>query len=160
MSDTTQKDFDPHRSRWIPWAFVGFMLTVVVVNAFMVVQAVTTFTGVTHGRSYDRGRTYNDVLAEAARQEALGWHAAVTLDAGHVMLQVRDRDGKAVPGVMTGYLRRPVQGTRIDLILGMTEPGRFVAELPEVAAGQWDVRATLRGPGGERLDIHERVFAR
>jgi nitrogen fixation protein FixH len=159
VSQTTQ-DFDPRRSRWIPWAFVAFMATVVAVNAFMIVQAVSTFTGLTVSRSYDRGRTYNDVLAEAARQEALGWRTTASLDAGGVVLRVADRDGQPVPGTVTGYLLRPVEGTRIPIELGMTEAGRFAAEHPPLAPGQWELRATLRGPGGARFDIRERVFLR
>ena len=74
--------FDPNRSRWIPWAFVGGMTLVVVVNLIMVYYAVSTFTGVTVPRSYERGRGYDEVLAEAARQDALGWQAEVTLAGG------------------------------------------------------------------------------
>ena len=57
--------FDPTRGRWIPWVFVGGMGLVIGVNAILVWFALTTFTGVTTPRAYDRGRTYNDVLAEA-----------------------------------------------------------------------------------------------
>ncbi|MCZ8150271.1 MAG: FixH family protein, partial [Roseomonas sp.] len=70
MSDnalSTSRDFDPNRSRWIPWAFVGGMTVVVLVNLVLVYAALSTFTGVTTGRSYDRGRAYNLVLEEAAR---------------------------------------------------------------------------------------------
>ena len=79
MSDSTlprTQDFDPKRSTWIPWVFVGGMALVVLVNLVLVYAALSTFTGVTTGKSYDRGRSYNQVLAEAARQDALGWAAA------------------------------------------------------------------------------------
>ena len=48
MSDATGTGagFDPKRSRWIPWIFVGGMLLVVAVNAVLVFASVSTFTGV------------------------------------------------------------------------------------------------------------------
>ena len=70
---------EPRRSAWIPWVFVGGLLLVVAVNAVLIVTAVGSFTGLTTGHSYDRGRAYNHVLAEAARQDALGWTDSVTL---------------------------------------------------------------------------------
>ena len=36
--------FDPKRSRWIPWVFVGGMLLVVVVNGVLIFSAISTFT--------------------------------------------------------------------------------------------------------------------
>ena len=53
----TTKPFDPRRSRWIPAVFIGLMLLVVVVNGTMAWLALSSFTGVTTPRAYDRGRT-------------------------------------------------------------------------------------------------------
>jgi nitrogen fixation protein FixH len=102
---------EPRRSAWIPWVFVGGLLLVVAVNAVLVVTAIGTFTGVTTGKAYDRGRAYNHVLAEAARQDALGWTDGVTLSAGVLRVVVRDREGNPVAGRLEGVLRRPVEGT-------------------------------------------------
>jgi nitrogen fixation protein FixH len=84
------------RSGWIPWVFVGAMLLVVAVNGVLVFAAVDTFTGVTVGKSYDKGRAYNHVLEEAARQDALGWQPQAALEGGALRLTVRDRAGQPV----------------------------------------------------------------
>ena len=163
MSDSTlprTQDFDPKRSTWIPWVFVGGMLLVVVVNGFMAYTALSTFTGVTTGRSYDRGRSYNQVLAEAARQDALGWTARVALEGKVLTVTVADREGLPVGGRVEGVLHRPLEGAELRLDFAVAGPGRFIAFAEPSAAGQWDARLTLHGERGERLDIRQRLFVR
>lgn len=146
------------RSAWIPWAFVGAMLLVVLVNGVLIFAAVDTFTGVTTGKSYDKGRAYNHVLAEAARQDALGWTPEVTLRAGGLRIVVRDRDGRPVPGVLAGVLRRPVEGTEIGFAPPATGAGQWAAPV-ELHAGQWEARLRLTAVDGRHLDIRQRVIA-
>ncbi len=149
---------DPARSRWIPWAFVAGMMLVVVVNAVMVWFALSTFTGVSTPRAYDRGRTYNDVLAEAARQDALGWQSRVTLQGGIVSVEIRDPQNAPVHGELLGALHRPLNREAVPLHFREYGPGRFTAEVVNLPAGQWEARLTLQGAAG-RLDIRRRVIA-
>lgn len=163
MSDTTlprAQDFDPKRGNWIPWVFVGGMALVVVVNLLLVYAALSTFTGVTTGRSYDRGRSYNQVLAEAARQDALGWTTQVALEGKVLTVITRDREGLPVGGRVEGVLHRPLEGAELRLDFAAAGPGRFIAFVELPAAGQWDARLTLTGERGERLDIRQRLFVR
>ena len=163
MSDNTlspPRDFDPNRSRWIPWVFVGGMTVVVLVNLVLVYAALSTFTGVTTGRSYDRGRAYNQVLAEAARQDALGWSVRVTLEGGVLSVVATDREGLPVGGRVQGVLHRPLQGAEIPLDFAAAGPGRFIAQAEPPASGQWDARLTLFGAAGERLEIRQRLIVR
>ncbi|WPB85773.1 FixH family protein [Sediminicoccus rosea] len=146
---------DPNRGRWIPWVFVGGMLVVVLVNAVLITQAIGTFTGVTVGQSYDRGRTYNNVLAEAARQDALGWTLNTRLDAGCLVVNARDRGGAPVQGVLEGHMLRPLDGERVALPEA-AGTGRFTVELPELRAGLWEFRGLLVSPQGERHDVRQR----
>lgn len=148
----------PRRSLWIPWLFVAGMLLVVAVNAGLVVAALTSFTGVTVGKSYDRGRAYNHVLAEAARQDALGWRPSVTLGAGLLRVTVRDREGLPVPGRLDGVLLRPLDGTELPLDLGAVGPGEWLAPITP-RAGQWEARLRLTAPEAGHLDIRQRVLA-
>lgn len=150
---------DPNRSKWIPWVFVGGMGLVVVVNAGLVFAALSTFTGVTVGQSYDRGRSYNNVLAAAARQEALGWSAQVSLREGALDVAVRDREGLPVAGRLEGVLQRPLERTALPLDFAALGPGRFLAAVTPGQPGQWEARLTLIGPGGESFDIRQRVMA-
>ena len=149
---------EPRRSAWIPWVFVGGLLLVVAVNAVLVVTAVGTFTGVTTGKAYDRGRAYNHVLAEAARQDALGWTDSVTLSAGVLRVVVRDREGNPVAGRLEGVLRRPVEGTELPFAPAAGTPGEWLVPV-ELRAGQWEARLRLTAADGRHLDIRQRVIA-
>jgi len=160
MSTTMQRPSREHpsterRSRWIPWIFVGGMLLVVVVNGFMAFYAISTFTGLTSGQAYDRGRAYNHVLAEAARQDALGWTARVRLEGGRIALSVTDRAGAPVQGVVEAYLQRPIEGTRVEL--GTAAPREGFAA-PDLAPGQWEFRGHILDGQGQRLDIRQRLI--
>lgn len=150
---------DPNRSRWIPWVFVGGMMVVVVVNGVLIFQALTTFTGVTVGQSYDRGRTYNRVLDEAARQDALGWQLRASVEDGQVTITARDRGDAPIAGVLEAHLLRPLDGERIPFP-DATGAGRFVLELPELRAGQWEFRGLLTSAAGERHDLRQRFTLR
>ncbi len=152
-------EHDPRRSRWIPWVFVGGMLLVLLVNVGMVVSALTTFTGVTTGRAYDKGRAYNHVLEEAARQDALGWRSIVAVEARTLRLAVQDRAGLPVPGRVAGGLHRPMDGLQLPLVLAADAAG-WTAAVPETPAGLWEVRLTLTDAEGHRLDIRQRVVLR
>lgn len=146
---------DPNRSRWIPWVFVGGMTVVILVNAVLIFQAVSTFTGVSVGGAYDRGRTYNHVLAEAARQDALGWTLNARLDGGRIMVNARDRGGAPIQGVLEAHLLRPLDGERLPFA-DTTGTGRFILELPELRAGLWELRGLLVSATGERHDLRQR----
>jgi nitrogen fixation protein FixH len=149
---------EPRRSAWIPWVFVGGLLLVVAVNAVLVVTAIGTFTGVTTGKAYDRGRAYNHVLAEAARQDALGWTDGVTLSAGVLRVVVRDREGNPVAGRLEGVLRRPVEGTELPFAPAAATLGEWLVPV-ELRAGQWEARLRLTAADGRHLDIRQRVIA-
>ncbi|WP_431272359.1 FixH family protein [Dankookia sp. P2] len=148
----------PRRSAWIPWVFVGGLLLVVAVNAVLIVTAVRSFTGLTTGHSYDRGRAYNHVLAEAARQDALGWTAQVTLAGGVLRVTARDRAGAPVAGRLEGVLRRPVEGTELPFAPAVDLPGAWQAPVA-LRAGQWEARLRLTAADGSHIDIRQRVIA-
>jgi nitrogen fixation protein FixH len=162
MSDSALRDldYDPRRSRWIPWAFVGAFGVIIAVNLVLVYAALTTFTGLTTGHAYDRGRAYNAVIEEAARQDALGWRAAVALDGDALSVSVADREGLPVGGRLEGLLLRPLEGATLGLDFAAAGPGRFIAHAPLPARGQWEARLTLTGEGGEKFDIRARLIAR
>jgi nitrogen fixation protein FixH len=151
--------FDPNRSRWIPWAFVGGMGLVVLVNLGLVFAALSTFTGVTTAGAYDRGRTYNHVLAEARAQDALGWRARVVLADGVLAVTVTDRDGAPLHGRIEGVLQRPLDRTALPLELAGVGGGRYRATIPGLPPGQWEARLAFHGPAGGKIDIRERVLA-
>ena len=153
----TTEPFAPRRSRWIPGVFIGLMLLVVVVNGSMAWLALRSFTGVTTPRAYDRGRTYNDVLAEAARQDALGWRAEISLANTTLRLHVTDAAGNPVAGRVEGLLQRPLTAQAYPLEFHPAGPGHWQAEAAPGLPGQWQARLTLFGREGP-FDIRARLL--
>lgn len=149
------KSYDPNRGRWIPWIFVGGMLVVILVNGVLIFSAISTFTGVSVGQAYDRGRSYNQVLAEGARQDALGWTLRATLEGERLTVTARDRAGNPITGVLGAHLLRLLGGQRIAFP-DATGAGRYQFDLPELRAGQWEFRGLLISADGERHDLRQR----
>ncbi|MDI3305598.1 MAG: FixH family protein [Acetobacteraceae bacterium] len=154
------KTFQPRRGRWIPWVFVGGMALVIAVNGVLIAAAVSTFTGTTVGQAYDRGRTYNHILEEAARQRALGWSAEVAWADGRLTLQARDHTGAPLPAdtTITGILLRPLEGTELPLAFQPTGAGTWAAAASVPEPGLWEARLTLTRPDGSRLQVQRRLM--
>ncbi|HWX48929.1 MAG TPA: FixH family protein [Roseomonas sp.] len=102
----------PRRGARTPWAFLGGMALVLAVNGALVWVALSAFTGAAVEPAQDRGPAYDEVLAEAARQEAMGWHAAVALDVRGLVVSLHDDAGQPVAGTLSGVLVPPWEGTR------------------------------------------------
>lgn len=155
------------RSGWIPWAFVGFMAFVVAVNGVMVWLALSTFTGTTVDRAYERGRLYNQVLAEAERQKALGWRLELAWRPaaearGELVVTARDASGApldrlSLRGVALRPLERPAP---IPLALGEVGRGRYVGALALPKPGQWEIRIEARRGAQGPVELSERIVVR
>lgn len=146
------------RGRWIPWVFVGGFGVVVTVNAVLITAAVTTFTGITTTGSYNRGLGYGDVLAEAARQQALGWSGRIARADGFVVIALRQADGTPLPAdaVVTGRLQRPLERTSLPLEFQPSAPGGWRAAAAVPAPGAWEAVLTVTR-GTDRLELRERL---
>ena len=146
------------RSAWIPWVFVGGMGLVVAVNVVFVYFALTTFTGTTVPRAFERGRQYDLVMAEAARQAALGWQVEVALAGTRVTVSARDAEGRPLTATVEGALHRPLQDLALPVGFQATGAGRWagVAEIP--LPGQWEARITVTTPDGAHKDVTRRLF--
>jgi nitrogen fixation protein FixH len=159
----------PRRSGWIPWVFVWGMVLVVVVNAIMVWFALSTFTGTTVERSYERGRLYNEVIAEADRQARIGWRFSLVWEAdvsaplaGKVVLTAADSGSAPLDRLsIEGVVLRPLEAPE-PIALGFTQvaPGRYIARLAVPKPGQWEVRVEARRGSEGPVDYRQRFVAR
>jgi nitrogen fixation protein FixH len=137
------------RDRWIPWAFVGGMLTVVAVNAGLIYFAMDSWTGLAVQKPYERGVAYNQVLAAASAQEALGWRLDVmprqTDGETEMVIAAQDRAGTPLDGLrIVARVSRPLEpAAPLSITLQPVAHGRYAAGLGQhLRAGQWEVRVT------------------
>jgi nitrogen fixation protein FixH len=130
--------------------FFGVML---VANLLLVRAAVSTFAGTETDTAYRDGLVYNNELAAARRQDALGWGvvAHVARDGeNRATVQVEAKDAAGMP--LTGLAGRASLTHPADKRLDRhgelvpTAAGRFTADLGNAGTGQWDlVVEFLRG---------------
>ena len=156
------------RDAWIPWAFVGFFLVVLVVNAIMMVVAFSTWTGIGEesANSYQQGLTYNDRLAEVAAQQARGWQADLGFTdlpgvRGRLELTLQDSFGNPLErAIVVAALARPTNAAEdFTAELGDIGVGRYGADIVFPDAGQWDVRVLAEHPDGS-YRLTSRLYVR
>jgi nitrogen fixation protein FixH len=146
---------DPPRQlqgRHVLAAFVAFFSVVFSVNGYMLFSALSTHTGVVSVEPYRKGLVYNSRIADAVRQEAIGWNDAISLDrSGVVAVRMTARGGAPLVGLqLMAVLGRPVTA-RGDMPLTFTEtaPGDYRATVGPIEAGTWMV--TLEAyPAGDQ----------
>lgn len=145
------------RGWWYPWLFVAAFGVVIAVNGVMIKLAVDSFSGLDTAHPYERGLEYNDTLAAARAQEALGWQVdfnAMPVDRESTMgrpiaVEARflDRGGRALTGlaVRARLVRPAATGHDVELILTERGGGRYAATTVLPLAGQWDLRIVAEG---------------
>lgn len=154
---TIAQDTRVRRSIWIPWSFAGAFVVVVAVNVVLVLEASRSWTGVVTETPFDTGNDYNRVLAEAQRESALGWKVeagAGRLEDGQARIEVTVlvSPGAAAETDLDGTLLRPIgMHAPIPLSFRAVGDGRFEAVAKGIEAGNWDLRLSVRGQGG---DLH------
>lgn len=149
---------EPRRSAWIPWVFVGGMSIVVAVNMVFVFFALTTFTGTTVPHAFERGRQYDLVMAEAARQAALGWQVEVALAGTRLTVTAHDAEGRPLTATVEGALHRPLQALALPVGFQPVGGGRWAGAADIPLPGQWEARITVTAPDGTHKDVTRRLF--
>lgn len=130
--------------RWFPWILVAAFAVIFAVNGSLVYFALHTMPGVVSEHSFELGNGYNDVLAEGAAQDALGWHGSITLARGNLEVAIRDRAGQPLTALtVTARIIRPVEDLPVILLaLSADRPGLYHAPLALPRRGQWEVQVT------------------
>jgi len=133
----------PRKSdKYIPWIIVGFFAVLFAWDGYFVYLATSTHTGVVEDNTYNRGLNYNETVAAAEAQQALGWESSVKYDeTGLLTVAVKDAEGEALTGAtIKAYFFRPTQAGHDFLAdLNEAEAGTYnLVRKPSV--GQWEVR--------------------
>lgn len=146
MNTTTQAQFEL-RGWHVLLAMLAFFGAVIAVNTYFAVVALGTFPGEDVTHPYIQGLEYNRTIAEHRSQRALGWQAAVSMEAARdgaeLIVDLRHRDGSPLDGAhVEGVLRWPADSHRDRTLTFQRErPGHYVAQLNTLSEGDWDLRA-------------------
>ena len=156
MSISATRPVRPLTGRRFFLILASCFAVVFVVNGVMAYLALSTFSGLDGDDSYRAGLNYNQTIAHAEQQSALGWSVNIAGEPARrgLALQVLDKGGSPVAGLtVTGTLGRP-STDRFDTPIAFkeSEPGRYLAALSTPAeAGTWVVSlaATPSADGGK-----------
>ena len=148
--------------RHVLFALLGAFGVVLAVNGAFLFLALSSYPGATE-RAFAQGLGHDAALGARAAQAALGWTTALDFDArsGALSFRAADALGRPVTGAaVTAELRRPVHAAADrSIVLSETAPGRYAAETG-LAAGQWDLRLTLRRGAAAGYVVERRLWRR
>jgi nitrogen fixation protein FixH len=140
------------RDRLIPWYFALGMGIVIFANACLIYFAVSTWSGLSADRAYQRGLAFNRAIAAAERQDALGWSVDLTFGNGtgnrEVSATAINAEGMPLEGLEVRVdLSRPVGPADTRSLTLQADGGRYVGALEAMPRGQWDAKIEARRDG-------------
>ena len=154
---------EARRSLWIPCALAGIFAAFLIANGTMLYFANRSWTGLETEGAYQKGLAYDDTIAAAEAQAALGWEVVVeagTAEPGAAWVEVSLADREGHPVAAREVWARLVRPTHVgydrEAPLRDMGAGRYrgLVELP--LPGQWDLRVRVEHAGGV-YRAHRRV---
>lgn len=134
---------------------LGFFGVVIAVNALMATLAGRSWTGLVVQNAYVASQHYNDELALARRQEALGWRSELRTEPERILLTLEDRAGNPLSGLVFDLKlsRATHEGEDRTLRLEERSPGIYVADIA-LPQGLWlaELRTTEASPMSYQRD--------
>lgn len=138
--------------------FIGFFLVVFVVNGVMVYKAESTFGGLDTDDAYRKGLAYNERIASADAQAALGWRDRVDYvpETRRLRVSLTDKAGAGIAGLDVSAQIQRATTNRFDneVVLEQTGPSTYEADLAELDPGWWTVELSARR-GKETAAVYE-----
>lgn len=136
----------PFTGRHFAALIVAFFAVVVAVNLYMARQATATFGGVVVENSYVASQEFNDWLAQARREAALGWSAEARRE-GDGRVAVTMTGAPQTGLILKGSARHPL-GRAPDQTLAFRRrgDGSFISDQP-LPPGRWTLRLEAAAQG-------------
>ncbi|KAI93748.1 nitrogen fixation protein FixH [Rhodomicrobium udaipurense JA643] len=118
---------------------LGFFGVMSAANAIFVYMAISTKPGEATGASYEAGLRYNQTLAEAQAQAALGWHHKVEVRGERLRVSMTDASGAPVAGLaISGHVERPASSEKSHRVsFKEIDAGLYEADLKHADMGKW-----------------------
>ncbi|MEM9422032.1 MAG: FixH family protein [Pseudomonadota bacterium] len=147
-------------------AIIAFFGVIIAVNIVFVRLALDSFPGEQEKKSYLQGLNYNEVLAQRAEEEALGWKILLTRtptssgEGTSFELNIVDGDGDILPFLeVSGQLRRPTTDVgKVELVFSPLGGSRYRSTPIMVEAGAWDLTLVALEEGQEKLSAKTRLW--
>ncbi|MBD0416907.1 FixH family protein [Oryzicola mucosus] len=130
------------------WHMLGVMAlffgTIIGVNVTMATFAGKSWTGLVVQNSYVAGQEFNEKVAEAREQDALGWKGVFSFERGVARYRLLDASGAPIrlEGVSVMFRRPSYEAEDMTLELLRAADGSF-AITPQIGDGLWlvDIQA-------------------
>jgi nitrogen fixation protein FixH len=162
-----ESDYEPGGRPLTGWTvlaiFVGFFVTIFIVDGVMAFKAIRTFSGEVNPHPYERGLAYNKEIAAARAQAAREWkvdaHVSRVGPAEALLaVEARDASGQPVAGVeMTALFAAPADVAKdVRAKLVETAPGHYAARAA-LPPGQRDLVLTAERDGRELFRSKNRI---
>jgi len=136
-----------------PAAVIGALVVTVAANIVILVAANDPRHAVVEPNYYRKAVAWDSTMAQAGRNEALGWSVAANLDATSdgAIVRARLSDHAAAPltgaRVVVEGIHNLDSGGRVRGALRETEAGAYEAALPFRRSGLWELRFTVDRQG-------------
>lgn len=143
--------------RHVLFAMIAFFGVIFAVNGVFLYQAIGSYTGIVADEPYRKGLEYNQRIAAAQRQDALGWQHKVRLSAEGQLEIVFESASSVTPAGLnvTATVGRPSTAQKdiaVKLVEGRT--GVFAADVGKLEEGTWLITAQadrLRSDGSSEI---------
>lgn len=131
--------------KYIPWYFVAFFVVLAVLDGFFVYLATSTQPGLVTEHAYQKGVAYNETIAQAEAQAALGWQCRITLEGKTLVLTLKDKDNAPITGAaVEASITRPTSnGHDFTVALAESAPGVYSVDPAFPMPGLWNIGAQV-----------------
>ncbi len=144
--------------RMVLIGFIAFFGVVGAVNAVFMYLALSTWPGLSTQDAYIKGIAYNQTLAEAEVQRALGWQSYVSVVRGGDLEVVFADKYNAPIGNLTveAVMMRPLGDERIfPVTLTESSPGHYAGSFAAPLPGRWKVEIHAHNAASHYRMLHE-----
>jgi nitrogen fixation protein FixH len=131
---------------------VAFFGVIIAVNTTLAVLAVKSWSGLVVENGYVASQAFNAELAEARREDGLGWRESFGYAGGKLTLILSDAQSRPIGNAKVAVaLQRPSTDRQDrNVVLSETEPGKYELALA-LPSGLWDAEATVHTSNGASL---------
>ena len=149
MSQSTEPRTREFTGKHMLVVILSFFGVIIAVNLTLAYFAVGSWTGLIVKSSYVASQDFNNVLAAAEAQDALGWTSTALYQHGVLTFELKDAQGKVLYGYQVdATVERPIHENEDHaLVLQSAAGGPYQAPV-DLAPGAWVAKIVATGSDG------------